>query len=179
MKVVINDVKTGKSYQKEFDNDLFIGRKIKEKIEGNVLGLADYEFEITGGSDSAGFPHRSDVEGSGRRKILASKGVGVQKKVRKGIKIRRTVMGNTISANTAQVSLKVVKYGKEALDKVLGGEKKEGEEKPKEEAPKVEEKPKEIPKEEPKKEEKPEVKEEPVEKPKEEVKPEVKEEKKE
>ena len=173
MKVVINDVKTGKSYQKEFDNDLFIGRKIKEKIEGNVLGLADYEFEITGGSDNAGFPHRSDVEGSGRRKILASKGVGVQKKVRKGIKIRRTVMGNTISANTSQVNLKVVKYGKEALDKILGGEKKE-EEKPTEEAQKVEEKPKEAPKEE-KKPEEPKVEEKPVEKPKEPEKSQVEE----
>lgn len=162
MKVIFNDGKSGKSYQKEFESNLFSGRKIGDKIEGSVLNLVDYEFEITGGSDSAGFPHRKDVNGSVRRSILASKGVGVQKKLRKGILIRKSVIGNTFSDKTAQVSLKIVKYGKDGLDKVLGVEKKE--EAPKEEAkekPKVEEK---------KEEPKPEA-------PKEEVKPEVKEEK--
>lgn len=148
MKVVLNDVKTGKSFQKEFENDLFIGRKIGEKLEGNLLGLSEYEFQITGGSDNAGFPHRKDVEGSVRKKILASKSTGV-KKVRKGEMIRKSVMGNTFSTNTAQVNLKVVKYGKKALAEVLGIVEKPKEakaekpekavpEKPKEERPKAE-----------------------------------------
>jgi len=140
MKVVLNDVKTGKAYQKEFDSSLFSGRKIGDKIEGNTLGFADYEFEITGGSDNAGFPHRKDV-GSVRKKGLFSKGVGMKKKLRKGCKIRKTVAGNTFNDDTSQVSLKVLKYGKGPL----GEEKKEEgaevkPEAPKEEKPKKEEK---------------------------------------
>jgi len=142
MKVVLNDVKAGKSYQKEFENDIFINRKIGEKIEGSAIGLADFEFEITGGSDFAGFPHRKDIDGMGRKAALLSKGTGIRKRLDKGIKIRKTVVGNTFSERTAQVNLKVVKYGKENLAKALGIE-----EKPKEEK-KAEEKPVEKPKEE-------------------------------
>jgi small subunit ribosomal protein S6e len=113
-KVVINDTKTGKSYQQNIDSEKFIGKKIKEKIDGSILGLAGYELQITGGSDSAGFPMRLDIEGSGRKKALLSGGVGV-KISRKGMKKRKTVRGNTISVNTAQINLKVTKPGSKPL----------------------------------------------------------------
>ena len=138
----------------EFDNDLFIGRKIKEKIEGNVLGLADYEFEITGGSDSAGFPLNNSFDSPVRKRILINE---------KGTKVRKNVRGNHFGSYMAQINMKVVKYGSGDLKKSLGVE-----DKPKEEVPAEQKKP-EV-KVEPKPEEKPKVEE----KPKEEVKVEEK-----
>lgn len=153
VKVVINDVKKGKSYQKEFNLDLFSGMKIGSKVNGDVLGLKDYEFLITGGSDSAGFPLSDSFDSSVRKHILINE---------KGTKVRKAVRGNQFGGFMAQINMKVTKYGSGDLSKLVGVEKKEeGEakqpeekvqvEKPKEEAPKVEEKPKEV---------KPEVKEE-------------------
>lgn len=113
-KIVISD-KNGKSYQQSFDSDKFIGKKIKDKVDGSTIGLPGYELQITGGSDSAGFPMRSDIEGQGRKKALLSSGVGI-KKLKAGIKKRKTVRGNTISINTAQINLKVVKPGSKPLE---------------------------------------------------------------
>ncbi len=125
-KVVINDTKTGKSYQQNVDSEKFIGKKIKDKIDGSMIGLAGYELQITGGSDSAGFPMRPDIEGQGRKKALLSGGIGVTIS-RKGMKKRKTVRGNTISINTAQINLKVVKPGSKVLDEFFKKEEKKEE----------------------------------------------------
>lgn len=139
-KIVISDPSTGKTYQKEVKDDdarKFIGLKIGDKLKGDFLELGNVELEITGGSDYCGFPMRKDVLGSGRKKILAVGGVGIRNK-EKGIKIRKTVCGNTIHAKISQINVRV-----------LGGKPiKVKEEKPKAEK-KVEEK-----KDEPKKEDK-------------------------
>ena len=123
LKLVINDPKSGRSYPKNIDVDL-TGRKIGEKVLGSEIGLNDYEFQITGGSDDAGFPMRRDIDSPNRKRALLGSGVGVRVK-RKGIHIRKTVRGNTISQTIAQVNLKVVKVGKENLEKALGIEPKE------------------------------------------------------
>jgi len=123
-KVVISDPKSGKSYQREVDSNtvtVFKRKKIGDKIDGKPLGLDGYEFEITGGSDNSGFPMRKDVEGIGRKRILLIEGVGLRK-VRKGTRIRKTVCGNTISLNTAQINIKILKYGKEKLGPDEGSE---------------------------------------------------------
>ena len=74
---------------------------------------------------------RKDVEGALRKKILAVKGVGLKKKA-KGIKQRKRVAGNTIHEQSAQINLKILKYG----SKPLIEEKKEEENaKPKESKP--------------------------------------------
>ncbi|MFH0936499.1 MAG: 30S ribosomal protein S6e [Candidatus Woesearchaeota archaeon] len=125
-KVVINDTKTGKSYQQNVDSEKFIGKKIKDKIDGSMIGLAGYELQITGGSDSAGFPMRHDIEGQGRKKALLSGGIGVTIS-RKGMKKRKTVRGNTISINTAQINLKVVKPGSKSLNEFFKKEEKKEE----------------------------------------------------
>jgi len=38
-KFVISDPKTGKSYQKALNNEWFVGKKIGDKVEGNLVGL--------------------------------------------------------------------------------------------------------------------------------------------
>jgi small subunit ribosomal protein S6e len=118
-KIVINDPKIGKSYQREVkDNEAeyFNGKKIGDKVIGNDFGFEGYEFLITGGSDNSGFPMRKDVDLAGKKKILAVSGVGL-KKTRKGMKVRKTVAGNTIYQNTVQINLKIIKYGKEKFEK--------------------------------------------------------------
>ena len=164
-KLNIGCPKTKKSYKKDLkeeDCKPLIGKKIGDILKGESIDFPGYEFKITGGSDSSGFPMRFDVDGSQRKRILIASGVGIKKKKRKGIRLRKTVAGNTIHADTAQINFKIMKYGKNPLDKVAESEVKV------EEAPKKEkvkqEKPAEV------KEKKPEPKEEvKQEKPKEEA----------
>ncbi len=147
-KIVINDPKTGKSVQREVKDDAarhFLGLKIGDKVKGELLDLTGYEFEITGGSDFAGFPMRRDIPGIGRRKVLEVKGVGVKnvkkalgkdmkyKRTMKGMRQRKSVAGNTIYEKTAQVNMKVLKAGKENIFPAPApaeGAKAEGEKKP-------------------------------------------------
>ncbi len=115
-KVVISDPKQGKSMQKEVDSSevtVFKRKKIGDKVDGKTLGLEGYELEITGGSDSSGFPMRNDVEGIARKRVLIVSGVGLRKKTRKGMRKRKLVRGNSISLNIAQINTKIIKYGKE------------------------------------------------------------------
>lgn len=128
-KVVIGDPKTGKSYQKSVPEKDLTGKKIGEKIEGKILGLDNYELEITGGSDDCGFPMRKDIDGILRKKILAVEGIGIKTNDKKGRKIRKTVRGNTISTKTVQINMKVLKQGIKPLEELLGKKEEKSEEK--------------------------------------------------
>ncbi len=93
----------------------FLGKKIGDTIPGELLGLTGYTLRITGGSDQAGFPMRKDVDGPGRKKILAVGGVGIRKKKGKGVRQRKTVAGNTVWRETAALNLTVVEAGSQPL----------------------------------------------------------------
>ena len=157
-KLVIG-TKDGKCHQKDVSDDqaeVFLRKKIRDKIEGSACGFDGYEFEVTGGSDHCGFPMRWDVDGNARKRILAVSGVGLRKKG-KGIKQRKTVCGNTIHGKITQINLKVLKEGKQPLVEPQEEKAEGGEEAPQEEAPKKEvkeEKPEEKPSEESKEEKK-------------------------
>lgn len=118
-KLTINDTKTGKSYNKVLDTDVFKRKKLHEKILGDTLGLKGYELEITGGSDTSGFPMRPDIEGVGKKKALLTSGVGVTIS-RGGNRMRKTVRGNEVSLDIAQVNLKIVKHGDKKLEELFG-----------------------------------------------------------
>ena len=95
----------------------FEGMKIGEIIKGGLIGFPNYEFEITGGSDSSGFPMRRDVHGPVKKRILVSKrGIGYKPR-RQGERKRRTVRGNEVTFDMTLINLKVVKYGEAALFK--------------------------------------------------------------
>jgi small subunit ribosomal protein S6e len=117
IKVNVGDPKTKRTVtltmSAENAKSLF-GKKLGDKIRGELVEKAGYEFEITGGSDNAGFPMRKDVVGSGRRKILTTYGTG-QRQTKKGVRVRKTVAGNTISEFTSQLNVKVVKHGAHPL----------------------------------------------------------------
>ena len=177
LKIDINDPKKGKTYNKEATDDMFNqlkGKKIGETVDGSIIGMEGYEFLITGGSDIAGFPMRKDIPGTGRKRILAVSGVGIKKKA-KGVKQRKTVAGNTIYNQTAQINLKITKYGKEPLSKEAEETKGKEEKKEtrKEEKEKQEQEKKEV-KEKPKQEKKEEKVEKKKQEKKEEKKPEEK-----
>ena len=114
----------GKGLSKQIEIDekksrLFEGMKIGESIKGGLIGFPNYEFEITGGSDSSGFPMRKDVHGPVKKKILVSKkGIGYKPK-RKGQKRRKTVRGNEITFDMTLINLKVLKYGETELFKTV------------------------------------------------------------
>lgn len=114
---IVFGLKDGKCVQKEIQDSnakALFGKQIGDTIVGDTIGFAGYELQITGGSDYCGFPMRKDVQGFGRKKILTVQGVGVRKKA-KGLRQKKTVCGNTIHPKIAQVNLKVIKEGKEAL----------------------------------------------------------------
>ena len=165
-KINVGDPKTGKTVNfvlNDQQSKALYGKKISQKIPGDLIGHDGYEFEITGGSDNCGFPMRKDVEGANRKRLLITGGVGFKPK-RKGERRRKSVAGNMVMPKTAQVNLKILKQGKKPLTEAAPA---------KEKAPKEEAKPEAKAKE----EAKPEVKEEsPKPEAKEEAKPEVKEE---
>ena len=115
IKVVIADPKLGKSVQVEANEDAskaLRGKKLGETFKGELLDLTGYEFIVTGGSDRCGFPMRPDVDGHGRKKVLSRANViGIKKSNRKGLIVRKTVVGNTVGPDTVQVNVKVVKAG--------------------------------------------------------------------
>ncbi|MFT4313042.1 MAG: 30S ribosomal protein S6e [Candidatus Woesearchaeota archaeon] len=116
LKIVLGD-KSGKTKQIELDEQnskSLIGKKILDTFKGELIDMPGYEFQITGGSDSSGFPMRRDVAGDRKKKILIVNGVGIAKN-RPGERRRKMVAGNTIGDETAQVNVKVVKAGKTPL----------------------------------------------------------------
>ena len=121
----------GKSISRELkDNDanVLLGLQIGQETDASILGLQG-KIKITGGSDKSGVAMRGDVAGVPRKRILISKGVGLQD-VKKGLRKRKLVRGNIISEEIYQINCKY--DGKIDLE-------------PKEEAPKEEAK-KEAPK---------------------------------
>jgi small subunit ribosomal protein S6e len=122
MKIVISNPKTGKSFQKEIskeEEEKLYGKKIGENINGEIFGLKGYELQITGGSDKSGFPMRKDVQGSKRMRILLSSPPGFKPK-NKGERRRKSIRGNTISSEIAQVNMKVIKEGEKNLEEIFG-----------------------------------------------------------
>ncbi len=103
VKFVLNDPKTGKSYQKMLEENPYLNKKVGDKVHGSDLGLDDYELEIRGGSDKSGCPIRFDMPGFGKKKALLASGPCVNG-LKKGKKVRKTVVGNLINqgGNCAQ-----------------------------------------------------------------------------
>jgi len=124
-KFVISDKE--KSYQTEKDLGIIVGKKIGDNFNGDVIGLNGYVLEITGGSDKEGFPMRKDIEGIARKKIILIKGIGYR--AEKGKRQRKSIRGNTISQDIAQISCKVIQAGEKKLVELFPKTEKKEEEK--------------------------------------------------
>ncbi len=104
-KLVVSDPKTGRAVSKEL-KDLqaqpLLGLKIGEILDASIIGIPG-KIKITGGSDKAGFPMRSDVMGGVKRYVLLTKGTGL-KKAGRGERRRKLIRGNTITEDIYQVN---------------------------------------------------------------------------
>ncbi|HYC12283.1 MAG TPA: S6e family ribosomal protein [Nitrososphaerales archaeon] len=108
-KLVVADPKTRKSESKEVKEEnaqLLLGRRIGEVVDATPIGVPG-KIMITGGSDKAGFPMRSDVMGGGKNYVLLTRGVGFRSK-EGGAKKRKLVRGNMISEEIYLVNAKKV-----------------------------------------------------------------------
>ncbi len=121
MKLIFNNPKEGSSYARTLEfKDLkpLEGKKIGDKIKGEIFDLQGYEFEITGGCDNDGFPMRKSLEGTVRKRSLLGYGWGMKDKV-KGIKRKRLIRGNTINQEISQLTFKVIKEGSQKLGELF------------------------------------------------------------
>ncbi|MBU4086513.1 MAG: 30S ribosomal protein S6e [Nanoarchaeota archaeon] len=128
----LNISENGKAWKIEQDSEAWIGRKIGEKIKGSEISsdLEGYELEISGTSDIAGFPGKKDEEGANLRGVLLTKGFscwtkpkGLRKhpikRLPEGIRLKKTLRGNTLSKDTVQINLKVLKSGSKKLETIF------------------------------------------------------------
>jgi small subunit ribosomal protein S6e len=109
-KVIISDPTDGKSKVVEVEEaraNPFIGKKLGETIDGIIVDMPATKLQILGGSDTDGVPMRGDVHGGIRRQVVLSGGTGFKPK-REGERRRKTVRGNTITDEIAQINLKII-----------------------------------------------------------------------
>ena len=118
IKIVINDPKTGKSFNKSLDSekaDQLFGKKINEEFDLSFVGLDGYVGIITGGSYMTGMPMSKNLDGAGLRKVLIGKGLGNRQDIRR----RKSIAGNTIGQFTSHINIKISKYGEKSLEQLF------------------------------------------------------------
>ncbi|MGC8663540.1 MAG: 30S ribosomal protein S6e [Thermoplasmata archaeon] len=117
-KVVVSDPKTGKSYQKDLEEQntgALIGKKIGDIIDGTILQLDGYKLKITGGTDKDGFPMSPSIPGGVRKAVLLAEGFGFHPK-RKGMRKKKLLRGYTITSEIVQINTMIVEYGQIPLE---------------------------------------------------------------
>jgi len=120
-KLVIGDSKTKRAFKAELkspDADQLLGKKIGDVFRGELIGLTGFEFQITGGTDKAGFAMYKNLDGIGRRRLLLKgpPSYHVPKKFN-GKQEKKTVRANTIANDVVQVNCKITKWGETDLMK--------------------------------------------------------------
>ncbi len=114
LKIVYSDAKTGKSAQVELKPEAsvyLLNKRVSEVVDGSPFGLTGYKLKITGGSDDSGFPISPNVHGSMKTRVI---------RTRKSGKLGRiTVVGNVITANTAQVNMVITEYGSKGVEEIF------------------------------------------------------------
>ena len=116
----LNISEKGKAWKLEIESEFLVGKSVGDKIDGKEIKpeLEGYELEITGGSDSAGFPLFKEVSGIGLKKVLFKKGWGMHDP-KDGIRRKKTVRGKTISSAVSLINMKVINAGKKPLNEIF------------------------------------------------------------
>ena len=105
-KLTISDIK-GKSISKELkdsDANPLLGLELGNETDASIVGLTG-KLKLTGGSDKSGVPMRTDVHGAARKRVLLSRGVGLQD-AEYGQRKRKLMRGNSVSEEIYQVNCK-------------------------------------------------------------------------
>ncbi|MCL4336457.1 MAG: 30S ribosomal protein S6e [Candidatus Thermoplasmatota archaeon] len=114
---IIADSKSGKTYKKEVTPEnlnSLAGRKVGDEVDGIFFELPGYRLKITGGSTNDGFPMKSDLQISGRKRILRIYNRG--KRAKDGYRKRVTFRGSIIGPDISQLNLKIIQYGPTPLE---------------------------------------------------------------
>lgn len=116
----INLSHKGKSIKFETDNEDLVGQTIGNEIDGKMISadLEGYELEVKGTSDKAGFPGLNNLKGPALKRVILTKGRGMRDNI-EGIRRRKTVRGNEISADTVQINLTVKKEGSKKFESMI------------------------------------------------------------
>lgn len=98
--------KTGKSISVDLKNNTnsLLGLKVGAQINASIIDQ-NGDLKITGGSDKSGIPMRVDVDGTAKKYVLLSGGIGLRD-AKKGQRIRKLIRGNIISEEIYQVNCK-------------------------------------------------------------------------
>ena len=105
-KLVISDPK-GKTISQDLKDRAaqpLLGTRIGGVVDSSVIGIAGGKIKITGGSDKAGTPMRSDVHGGVKKYVLLSTGVGNRSEAR----LRKLVRGNLVTEEIYQLNCLLV-----------------------------------------------------------------------
>ena len=110
-KIVVSQ--KAETHQVEVDDTKALnGLVIGDEFDGAIVGLDGYTLKITGGSDKNGFTMKKDVSGTRR--------------IKDGVKRRKTVRGNTIADDIVQINTVVTEAGSKSIAEILGaGEEEE------------------------------------------------------
>lgn len=120
--VVVSDPASGRTTQLEVDGqdaNRFLGRELGDELDAGAIGLDGATLQLTGGSDRAGRPLRSDVDGANLTELLSKGGVGYRPR-RDGERRRVTVRGREISDEVAQLNAKLVDTGDADVESFFG-----------------------------------------------------------
>jgi len=122
----INVSHKGKTHKLETENEVLIGKKIGEEIDGDDISeeLKGYKIEITGTSDISGIPGKKGIEGSSYNRRLLTLGFGMKDR-RKGMRLKKTLRGEEISGKTVQINTKVIKEGSNKFSEIKSAPKAE------------------------------------------------------
>ena len=101
------------------------GKKLGDSVSGTEISdqFSGYEFQITGASDTSGFPALAQLDGTSVKRLLLKKGKGMKTKGG-GFRKRKSIHGNTIDSRIIQINLKVIKAGGKSIAAILGKEDK-------------------------------------------------------
>lgn len=120
MSFKLNISDKGKAWKLETESESLVGKSVGDKFQGSDVSpnFEGYEFEITGGSDEAGFPLSKSVEGIALKRVLLTKGWGMRDNT-EGMRRRKTVRGKQIAGTTSQINIKVITVGKKNLPDIF------------------------------------------------------------
>jgi small subunit ribosomal protein S6e len=103
--VVLSEPKTRKAVKLELKDpksSFMIGLKLGQVVDANPIGIKG-KIKITGGSDRAGFPMRSGIQGIGKKYVNIADSPGF-KSTTSGLRRRKLLRGETISDDIYQIN---------------------------------------------------------------------------
>ena len=128
MNIVVSDPKSAKAISINTEKPVYLGKKIGDEVDLGEIGLEGYKGVIRGGSDKSGFPMKPSLQGTIRKRIILEKGVGIRKP-QKGLRKKKTVRGNVVAEDIAQLNIVITKHGQKPFEEYLPKKEEKKEEK--------------------------------------------------